>query len=95
MVRWVVGVLVGLVVMVSATPVALAVVPDAPTNLAVTAKTSTTVSLSWTAASNATDYTIEYSADAFVTTTMTFFDNFSTTIVHHSFPGCFINTVTV
>ena len=78
MVRWVLGVLVGLVVMVSATPEALAVVPDAPTNLAVTAKTSTTVSLSWTAASNATDYTIEYSADAFVTTTMTFFDGVST-----------------
>ena len=49
-----------------------------PYNLAVTAKTSTTVSLSWTAASNATDYTIEYSADAFVTTTMTFFDGVST-----------------
>ncbi|MAG51815.1 MAG: hypothetical protein CL405_04440 [Acidimicrobiaceae bacterium] len=72
------GAVVWLVVSLVAVPVALAVVPDAPTNLAVTAKTSTTVSLSWTAASNATDYTIEYSADAFVTTTMTFFDGVST-----------------
>jgi hypothetical protein len=62
----------------SALPVAMAAVPAAPTGLAVTAKTSTTVSLSWTAVSGATDYTIEYSADAFATTTMTFFDGVST-----------------
>ena len=59
-------------------PTAFSAAPAAPTGLTITSKTSTSVSLSWTASSGATDYKIEYSPDAFVAITHTFFDGVGT-----------------
>ena len=59
--------------------VAGAATPSVPTGLTATADNLSVV-LSWTASSNTpTDYIIEYSEDAFVTTTRRFFDAVSTT----------------
>jgi len=74
---WVAVVVCGLVLMGIAGPVAAAV-PTTPTNLVAVAGNLSAV-LTWTASSNTpTDYIIEYSPDAFVSTTWLFVDGTST-----------------